>query len=376
MSSDRPDRKRGAGAPEPLRRILRVAPYQQGRFALPGHPDPIKLSSNESALGPSPAALAAYREAAAALHRYPDGSQSELRTAIAEVHGLDPAGIFCGNGSAELIGLVTRTFVGDGDELLLPESHFEMCPIYGKAQGAEIVLAPDDDFSVSVDALLAAITPRTRLIALANPSTPAGTCLPRAQIERLHAGVPPRVILLLDGAYAEYVTDGDYDPGAALVERSDNVVMTRTFSKAHGLAGLRIGWAYAPPAVAALVQRIRTPFNTNAAALAAAAAAIRDTEFVARARAENRRELAAIRSRLKALGLRVSDSVTNFYLIDFGHLEQHSAAGAAAFLEGRGILPRPVNPRQDRDVLRITVGRPADNAAVLEALAAYLRTPD
>ncbi len=372
MSSKRPQPAPGVAAPRPLPGILELAPYRQGASEIAGRAAPIKLSSNESALGPSPAALEGYHAAARALNRYPDGSQRELRAAIAEVHGLDPGRIFCGNGSAELIGLLIKTFVGPGDELLLPQSHFEMCPIYGKAQGARIVLAPDAGDKVGVDALLAAITPRTRLIAVANPSNPTGTYLARDEVERLHAGVPAEVVLLLDGAYAEFVTGEDYDPGTGLVERTTNAVMTRTFSKAYGLAGLRIGWAYAPAGIAEVVQRIRVPFNASSAAMAAAAAAVRDADYLAGVRAHNRRWLDRVRERLRALGFPVSDSSANFYLIDFSALHGRSAAAADAFLKARGILARPAAAGCAREVLRITVGTDAENEAVLDALSDYV----
>ena len=356
--------------PQALPRILEIASYQQGKSELEGHAEPIKLSSNESSFGPSPAATAAYHDAATHLHRYPDGTQRELREAIAEVHALDADRIVCGNGSEELIGLIIRAYVGEGDELLLTENHFVMCPIYGRVQGAKIVFAPEAAGGIDVDALLDSVTQRTRVVVIANPNNPTGTYVPYSEIERLHRALPENVVLILDGAYAEYVIRDDFDAGAGMVEGSVNVVMTRTFSKIYGLSGLRIGWAYTPTDVLAVLQRIRTPFNTNCAALAAAA--VRDQEFVADVRRHNAEWLTRITEALEQLGLEVTASVANFYLVDFANSQGRSAGGAAAHLEQHGIIPRPVHTGSADSVLRITVGTDDENEAVLTTLRAYM----
>ena len=259
--------------PRPRAQIMELRPYVQGRSSLAGIAYPVKLSSNESSYGPSPRARNAYREAEELLHRYPDGAQEDLRQALAQTYGLSSEGIICGNGSEELIGLLIRAYVGDGDEIVLSENHFMMCPIYGRTQGARIVLADESDYRVDVDAMLGCVTPATRMVIVANPNNPTGTYIPASEIRRLQRALPAHVLLLLDGAYSEYVVAEDYEDGSGLVAEYDNVVMTRTFSKIHGLAGLRIGWAYAPAHVIDALQRIRTPFNTNRAALAAAAEA-------------------------------------------------------------------------------------------------------
>ncbi|MCC7411482.1 MAG: histidinol-phosphate transaminase [Gammaproteobacteria bacterium] len=362
--------------PEPRPGIMDLTPYSQGKGSLPRFAEPIKLSSNESAHGPSPAALAAYHAAAGRLHRYPEGSHALLRAAIGETHGLDPRRIVCGNGSDEIISLLTRAYTGPGAEVLLSHNHFNMCFIHATTQGARVVLAPERDHVVDVDALLARVSPATRLVALANPNNPTGTYVPAVAIRRLHAALPPHVLLLLDGAYAEYVIHDDYDPGAALVEQADNVVMTRTFSKIYGLAGLRLGWAYCPAHIVDVLNRIRTPFNVNTAALAAATAAVRDRDYVSGIRAANARWLQRIGAELDALGLHVVPSATNFYLIDFDRSAPATARAAAAFLEARGIIPRPIGAGGGANVLRITVGRDHENKAVLAALRDYVNEVD
>ncbi|MEZ5498752.1 MAG: histidinol-phosphate transaminase [Steroidobacteraceae bacterium] len=358
--------------PQPRQALASIAPYRQGKSALAGHSTVIKLSSNESCFGPSPAAVDAYQRAAAQLHHYPDGQQTRLRHAIAAAHGINADQIVCGNGSEELIGLAIRAFVDAGDELLLTENHFVMCPIYGQVQAAKVVFAPERDDRVDVDAILTRVTSRTRAVIVANPNNPTGTCIGRTAIAQLIRALPRRVLLMLDGAYAEYVLREDFDAGEELVAQHDNLVMLRTFSKIHGLAGLRIGWMYGPPPIVEAVNRIRTPFNANAAAMAAASAAIADREHVRRSAQHNERALSSLRGSLSALGLGVTDSVANFYLLSFAALPGKSASGAARWLERRGIIPRPVANRGVDERLRITVGLDHENDAVLAALRDYI----
>ena len=357
--------------PVPRSGIQRIAPYVQGNSTISGVASPVKLSSNESSLGPSKKAVEAYRSAYSSLHRYPDGDQIAVRQAIAEVYGLHVENIVCGNGSDELIRLVTRAYVGEGDEVLVSENGFHMCRIHALAQGGEVVVAPETDDYINVDALLDRVTEKTRLIPLANPNNPTGTFISFDEIERLHKALPDRVVLLLDGAYAEYVSDEKYSSGAKLVEEFENVVMTRTFSKIHGLASLRIGWAYLSLSMMDPIQRIRTPFNASGPAMAAAEAAVRDINFVEYVRDHNSRWQAVIQDRLSELGLHVLPSVTNFYLIRFPEIDDGAALLAAKFLEKRGIIPRPVGGQDERD-LRITIGSDDENERVLEALEAFV----
>ena len=359
--------------PEPRAAVLKCNPYQQGKSELPDVATPIKLSSNEAPHAPSPQAVAAFTAAAAELNRYPDGTQTSLRNAIARTYGLNPNGIFCGNGSDELMSLFFRTYVGPGDEILMPEGHFIMCPIYANTQDADIVIAPDKNYTIDVDAMLARLTAKTRMVVIANPNPPGGTYLPDSEVRRLHAGIPSDVLFLIDSAYAEYVGRDDYDAGAKLVDEAQNVVMTRTFSKMYALAALRVGWCYCPEEIANLVHRIRSPFNVNSPALAAAEGALQDQDFVTRERARAAGWMKRIRETLTAQGLSVVPSVANFYLVDFGDVPDRSAAQAATYLEARGIIPRPVATHSTEDVLRITIGSDDENEALLATLSEYLR---
>jgi histidinol-phosphate aminotransferase len=351
-----------------------ISPYKQGKSEIADCPDPIKLSSNESSFGPSPDTIAAFKSVADNLHRYPDGSQIQLRQTLADVHNLDVKKIVCGNGSEELIGLIVRSYISPGDEMLLSENHFIMCPIYGRAQGADVIFAPEKDYKIDVDALLERVSEKTRMIIVANPNNPTGTYISESEIRRLHAGLPENVLLLVDDAYAEYVTTDDYKTSLDMVDQYDNVVVTRTFSKIYGLAGLRIGWAYCPQSVLENIQRIRTPFNANSAAMAAAAAAVKDIEYVAMVREHTARWQKIIAERVTAMGINILASVTNFYLLDFGELPGKSGAGAAEFLESRGIIPRPTGSNSNTGYVRITVGLDHENETALKVLAEYMNS--
>lgn len=355
---------------EPRPGVARLAPYVQGRSTLEGVSEPIKLSSNESSQGPSPLAIDAYHRYAAQLNRYPDGNQWALRQAIGEVHGLDPDRILCGNGSDELIQLMVRAYVGGDHQALLSENGFVMSNIHCISQGAELVITPEKNYRVDVDAMLERVTDKTRFCTIANPNNPTGTYLCADELKRLHAGLPDNCLFLIDDAYAEYVTATDYCDGTDLVDEFDNVVMTRTFSKIYGLPALRIGWAYCPSGVFNLVQRIRTPFNTNGPALAAAAAAVRDREFMLGVKAENTLWRDRISSHLRGLGIEVIPSQTNFYLLRFDQASGKSGSDAAQFLQSRGIIPRPTGGSDQ--FLRITIGVAAENEAVLHALDDYM----
>ncbi|MCF7982168.1 MAG: histidinol-phosphate transaminase [Pseudomonadales bacterium] len=359
--------------PQPKPGVLKIARYIQGQSEIEGVENPIKLSSNESSAGPSPAAVTAYQRAGQQLNRYPDGAQTCLRNAIAEVYNLDAERIICGNGSDELLALFLRAYAGVGDQVLLSENGFIMCRIHAIGQGSEVVVAPEQDYLVDVDALLERVSDKTRVVIIANPNNPTGTYLPGGELKRLHAGLPKDVLFIIDGAYAEYVMRDDYEDGLALVDRFENIVVTRTFSKIYGLPSLRIGWAYCPEKVVDAVQRIRTPFNTNGPALAAAAAAVKDTAYTKHVCEQNAHWLGRIASHLSELGLFVVPSVTNFYLIRFPGSHNKTAQGAAAYLQKRGIIPRPVGGEGDNH-LRITVGSSSENEAVLQALTEYMQS--
>ncbi|MCH7865862.1 MAG: aminotransferase class I/II-fold pyridoxal phosphate-dependent enzyme, partial [Proteobacteria bacterium] len=286
--------------PNPRPGIMDIDPYVGGESSLAGREqeDLVKLSSNEGAFGPSPKAVTAYNETAAELHRYPDGSCGALRQAIGSLHGMEAAHIVCGAGSDELIGLLCQAYAGPGDEVLYSEHGFLMYPIAAKAAGATPVWAPEKDLTADVDALLARVNDHTRLLFLANPNNPTGSYLPGDELWRLRRGLNQDVILVIDAAYAEYVTHEDYSPGIDLVDGGDNVVMTRTFSKIYGLGGARLGWAYCPAAVADVLNRMRGPFNVSAPAMAAGLAALGDVTFTDKARAHNQTWLAWTREKL------------------------------------------------------------------------------
>lgn len=359
-----------SAGPRPVAAISKLIPYQQGMSSIPGVENAIKLSSNESSHGPSPKALDAYREAAAEIHRYPDGDQSELRRAISEVHGLEMGRILCGNGSDELILLLIRAFIAPGDQVLLSKNGFEMNKIHALSQGSELIVAPEQNYRVDVEALIAHAGVKTKLCILANPNNPAGTYITSKELHHLRSHLPSQCLLVIDGAYADYVQREDFESGSRLAAQRRDVVMTRTFSKIYGLAGLRIGWAYCPEQVMDSLQRIRTPFNTNSAALAAAAAAVRDQAHVTMVRRHTAVWMKRVRDQLEALGLEVVPSVTNFYLMRFPDGSGKSGAGAAKFLLRRGIIPRPTLTSDQ--FLRITLGLDHENEAVLNALADYM----
>ena len=352
--------------------IMDIAPYVGGASFVDGAETVIKLSSNESALGPSPVAVDAFSALRADLHRYPDGDCIELRQAIGDVHGVDPAGVVCGAGSDEIISLLCQAYAGPGDEVLYSQHGFLMYAISARAVGATPVTAPEKDLTTDVDALLAAVTDQTRILFLANPNNPTGTYISSTEMARLRNGLPDSVLLVIDAAYAEYVTREDYAPGIDLVEGHDNVIMTRTFSKIYGLGGMRLGWGYGPAGVVDVLNRIRGPFNVSTAAQAAGAAAVRDAEFTNRVREHNDRWLPWTSDKLRDLGLSVTDSVGNFVLVCFHDMPDHDAAGANAFLEQNGIIVRMMAGYGLPECLRITIGTESEMAAVIANLARFL----
>ncbi|MFQ5775844.1 MAG: histidinol-phosphate transaminase [Kiloniellaceae bacterium] len=358
-------------SPTPRPGILDVAPYLGGESSIPGLNRAIRLASNENPLGASPQAMAAYAALGDDLHRYPDGGARELREAIARCEGLDAARIVCGAGSDELIALLVRGYAGQGDEVLHSAHGFLMYRIAAKTAGATPVATPERGLRADVEALLERVGARARLVFLANPNNPTGSYLTGDELRRLRAGLPEHVLLVIDAAYAEYVTERDYATGAALVAEFDNVVMTRTFSKIHGLAALRLGWAYCPPAVADVLNRLRGPFNVSQAAQAAGVAALRDRAHVARSRRHNARWRQWLAARVNELGLHPYPSAGNFVLVRFPAEPARSAAAALGQLKAQGILVRAMGAYGLPDCLRITVGTEEETRAVADALAAF-----
>ena len=366
MSSSKPVR------PEPRAEVMAIDAYVPGKSAVAGLAKVHKLSSNESPLGPSPRATEAFRANADQLALYPDGSSRLLREAIARRFGLDAEQIICGNGSDELISLLAHVYLRPGDEGLYSQYGFLEYPIAIRAAGGVTVFADEVGLTANIDAMLAKVTPRTKIVYLANPNNPTGTYLPFAEVKRLHAGLPGDVLLVLDAAYAEYVSRNDYAAGIELVSTSDNVVMTRTFSKIYGLANLRIGWAYAPARIVDALNRVRGPFNVNGAAIAAGLAAIEDAGHIAAAAEHNARWLPWLAEEIARLGVEVTPSVGNFLLLRFPATAGRTSADADRHLSARGFVLRAVTAYGLPDCLRLTVGLEEANGGVVAALAAFM----
>jgi histidinol-phosphate aminotransferase len=357
--------------PKPKPGILDIAPYVGGKSKSKPGVRVVKLSSNETPLGPSPKAIAAFSEAASALHRYPDGAHTLLREAIAEVYKLPADQIVCGCGSDELIGLLIHAYAGAGDEVLYSEHGFLMYKIYAQSFGATPVTAPEKNLRTDVDAMLKCVTPRTKIVFVANPNNPTGSYITKAELKRLRDGLPPHVILAIDGAYTEYCDQPDYTDGRELVGSADNTVCLRTFSKIYGLAALRLGWVYAPPAIVDVLNRIRGPFNASSPSIMAGAAAVRDVAYTEKTKRFNAEWCAWLTKELTKIGLKVHPSIANFILIEFPK-GKHSASSANAFLMDRGYIPREVANYGLPDCLRLTIGLEEDNKAVLAILKEFL----
>jgi histidinol-phosphate aminotransferase len=344
--------------------IMDIELYVGGASKVEGVGEVVKLSSNENPYGAGEAAREAYGRAAYDLHRYPSTDHAELRTAIGAQHGLDPDRIICGVGSDEILTLVAQAYAGPGDEVIYTEHGFSMYPIIARMAGATPVMVPERERVVDVDAILAACTDRTRLVYVANPANPTGTMIGGNAVARLAAGLPEQCILVLDGAYAEFVEG--YDGGARLVDRQANVLMTRTFSKIYGLGGLRIGWGYGPREMIEVMTRIRQPFNLSVVQLAAAEAAVRDTAWVKDCARLNQEQRARLVGALGQLGIACDASDTNFVLARFADAAEARSAEAA--LMEAGILVRAVAGYGFPEGLRITVGDAEQTGRVIEGL--------
>jgi histidinol-phosphate aminotransferase len=357
--------------PQPRPGVMQIDAYVPGKSKAAGVAKIHKLSSNETPLGPSPKAMEAIRTFDH-LELYPDGAATKLREAIAARYGLDPNRIICGTGSDELLSLITNAYVGPGDEGIFTEHGFLVYRIAIQAAGGTPVVAPEKDLRTDVDAILSRVTDRTKIVFLANPNNPTGTYIPFDEVKRLHAGLPPHVLLVLDAAYAEYVRRNDYEAGLELVATSENVVMTRTFSKIYGLANLRLGWMVAPAHIADAINRIRGPFNVSGPAIAAGIAAIQDEAHIAKAVEHNEQWLAWLTREIEALGLKVTPSVGNFLLIHFPQEAGRTAKDADAFLTARGLILRQVAAYGLPDALRLTVGDEEANGLVVRALSDFM----
>lgn len=359
-------------SPRPRSGILEIQPYVGGKASATGAERTIKLSANESAIGPSPLAIKAMQDALTDSHRYPDGGADHLRQAIAKRFCLDADRIVCGSGSDELIHLLTLAYAGPGDEVLYSAHGFLMYRLSALGTGAQPVAAPERDLRTDVEALLEAVTSRTRLVFIANPNNPTGSYITEDELFRLHARLPDDVILVIDAAYAEYVHVNDYSSGQQLVDRADNVVMTRTFSKLFGLGALRLGWLYGPPAIVDVINRVRGPFNVNRLAQIAGIAALEDLDHQDRSVAHNDHWLPRMTQAIAGLGLTVYPSVANFLLIGFPKEGVKTADAASAFLEKDGIVARPMAAYGLPDCLRLSIGKEDENKAVIQSLERFL----
>lgn len=355
--------------PQPRPGVLEIQAYVPGKSSAAGVDKVYKLSSNETPLGPSPKSIAAFKAVADHLEDYPDGGATALREAIGKAFGLDPARIVCGTGSDELLNLLAHAYLGPGDEAIHTTHGFLVYPIATLGSGATPVVAPEKDYTADVDAILARVSERTKIVFLANPNNPTGTYIPFDEVKRLHQGLPKHVLLVIDAAYAEYVRRNDYESGIELVATSENAVMTRTFSKIYGLAALRLGWLYAPAHVTDALNRIRGPFNVNAAAIAAGVAAIGDTAHVERSRQHNEQWLGWLITEIGKLGLKVTPSVGNFILIHFPETKGKTAKDADALLTSRGCVLRAVGAYHLPNALRMSVGTEEANRLTVTTLA-------
>ncbi len=358
--------------PTPHDYILAIKPYKAGKSSAGAHSNPIKLSSNESPFGPPQAALDAINNCLHVLRRYPEGSAHILREAIAEVYDLPMEQLICGNGSDELIQLLIAAYATRGDNIVYSEHGFLMYKIYAQSMGVDAIAAPEVDYTAHVDALLEAVNERTRLLFLANPNNPTGTYLPAKELKRLREALRDDIILVVDAAYAEYPDKPDYSNGQELVATTENTVMIRTFSKIYALPALRVGWGYMPPAVVDALNRIRSPFNVNMLAQHAAAAAVRDTAFVTKARQWNNACLTELPARFEATGIRVYSSVGNFLMLGFPDEAGRTAEDANRVLTEHGIILREIAAYGLPHCLRMTIGTEEENQAVLDCLGNFM----
>jgi histidinol-phosphate aminotransferase len=358
--------------PEPKAGILDIQPYKPGKSTVAGIAHPIKLSSNENILGSSPKAREAFLAAADTLNMYPDGRAGRLRAAVAERFGLEPERLVFGDGTDEVLHLLNQVFLTPGDNIVMGQYGFSAYAIGARACQGEVRMAPEPGYRVSVDELLTHVDEHTRLVFITQPGNPTGTFLTRDELQRLHEALPAQVALVLDGAYAEFATDPRFDDGLELARTSQNLIVTRTFSKVYGLAALRVGWAYCPAHIADAVDRIRAPFNTSIAGQDAAAAALGDEEFLRRSVEHVDRWRPWLVQQIGGLGLEVVPSQANFVLVGFPKTPGRTAAEAEAWLASHGLIVRGVANYGLPDHLRITVGLEEHNRALVEALSGFL----
>ncbi len=352
--------------PVPKKPLTRLEKYVPGRHKVEGVANAIKLSANEAALGASPSALRAYKRVAKSLAAYPDGACVALKKAIADYHDVPEEQIICGGGSDDILHLLAQSYLSEGDEAIYSQYGFLIYPIFIQAACATPVKVKEKGFRVDCEAVLAAINDKTRIIFLANPNNPTGTALSKEELVAFHAKIPPHILLVLDGAYAEYAPPEKYSDGAGLVSQYENVVILRTFSKAYGLAGLRVGWAYAPPEIANVLNRIRSPFNVSTPAQMAAIAALKDDAFLQKNIRHNEKYLRFLSEEITALGFEVTPSWANFLLIHF-----KDAAKADAYFSQKGLILRALTAYGLPKALRLSVGSSSANKKFVRVLKEF-----
>jgi histidinol-phosphate aminotransferase len=357
--------------PAPRPAILKVHPYVAGEAELPGANRTLKLSSNEGAFGVPPSARAAIAEAASESYRYPDGGAAKLRAALGKRWGLDPQRIVCGAGSDDLLYQFCLSYGGPGRDIIMSAHGFSIYEIAGTYAGSRVIKVPERNLTADLDAMLAAVSPATRMVFLANPNNPTGSMVRAEEVTRFRAALPPEVLLVLDAAYAEYVTHPAYDAGVKLVDAGDNTVMTRTFSKIFGLGGMRVGWCYAPPGIVYVLNRVRGPFNVSVPAQAAAIAALAEPGWVEAGCAHNAEYRPKLASGIEAAGLKVWPSEGNFVLVDLETADRANAADA--FLRANGIIVRKVGGYGLPHCLRVTVGTAEECGLVADAFEEFMR---
>ena len=359
---------------KPKQPLAAVDYYMVGISSLPGWEEPIKLSSNESALGMSSAAVEAAQQAIHSAHLYPEVDTETLAEVLAERYQLEPERMAFGPGSDEILQRVVNTFAGSGEELIHSKNAYMQFPIYALLAGATPVAANDRDFHYDVDAILSHVNEHTRVVLIANPDNPSGTYLSAAEVRRLHAGLPGNVLLIIDAAYEEFADQDDYESGTHLVHEFDNVIVTRTFSKVYGMAGLRLGWCYGPAWAIDILTKIGPSFPVNSSAYAAGIAAVRDSAHVDAVLAHNKKWVTEFTRQLTAMGLKVYPSQANFMLVEFSSEPGQTAAEANAWLNQHGIIPRQFALEDFNNKLRFTVGEDAGMERAVDALAEFCRS--
>lgn len=356
--------------PTALPNILEITPYKGGQKLVGAH----KLSSNENPLGCSPAAQAAVIEAAKHMELYPDGSAGALRGAIGAKYGIEPDRVVCGAGSDEIFQLLGRAYLRPGDNIVQSQHGFLVYRLIAQQAGAETRSAPEIDLTTNVDAMLEQVDQNTKIVFLANPNNPTGSYIPYSEVKRLHASLPENVLLVLDGAYAEYVRKNDYSAGMELAGEMANVLVTRTFSKIHGLAALRLGWAYGPESVIDALNRTRGPFNVSAVSQAAGIASLNDDAFMAKSADHNDAELIRVKDAVERVGFKTFPSVGNFVLIEFPEDAGRTSAEADAFLRQEGIVIRDVNVYGLPTCLRASIGTTEQNDDLIAAIEKFSKS--